>query len=1500
MKETLVRILLTMLCLEEEEVRAVSFALRAEESRSDLPKIANMYESKRRAHDDCVKASTRLLSRIGEVVEKKVLEISFALKKHLERLDFSSLNEASEEDLVRRDVEYFDELWTTIERRVEERREVVDRFGRDLENLERERSREASGVLKELAKNLFRIAYRTSGEIERKIENEVDGLNSVVVANRRAHAELLALLQKKNVEAGQRAIGKWRSMKRDWRRLRHDAATKEFKRVVSEDETFRNPKERSDLFEKIKQSQKAADHDRSEALASLPEATAEEAAGIKARLREIADAEDADAVEYEEKLTEIAQAQETEARRRRELLRAELHRYGACADEPDFAGTAAYIGAYSASPELEAFFRSAGGLKAELRETSNELVDDDRLMYSQHLHFAKDRISSLLCGADLKDILERQGKSQQLSSLRETLERLRNAAGKKREVLALISTLEHQLDNIALVGGLHEILAREFMNAAADIKRIRKEVEFNSGMSSRASAKSGMSASSKRSSRSSGLLSLGRQSAASKTSLSVASGADNEPMVNMLEVRGVQRRVAVHLYTCDLDPACLDHMRQALRLLDQKSVCNRYVDEVISTECDPLIEECVAQYDDLKKHFLAYYDRQSSLAYERACRVCDFYATAFAARAKAHEREHDIDEKMLDDLYEIRENFQIAHADLERSIEDSSHNLRHAADQSELDKHFASVVEALGQVETRFREYHSDASEMASTYPQKVGEQVSLFKTELCGILLLSEGEDQHDDHYETQRGNRYGVTLDISDFVNQNIFDASSTDREDLSENDILDQCAAPASAAPGIEDKAQETKKMSKKEQAAEEKQRQVHAQFWTDASFEPLNSEEMGALDREALENYLDLRAAKLRRYPAVNGEEEGENATVFQDEETKERYERLLAEVDAHVSKRDAAEACRVAEACREFLLTNVAPVGPNGVVCALESEIPARETVATMLLDLREKLMEEMEARSEAWVRKTDKVTDIRLKKLTEELEDRLRSHWPRTGRLEVSFRQPREGELIMHRQRKQRHVRLVQERDAEHTAECKKILKAMLKQVRSFESSLNEYVEKCATQTSLAGINGLESRCSKMIAAFQAESQRRLRNAIDQFGSVEPNRLFALNDSMLKTSRLFKDGGDYSEAEAQELAERLDALKTGVQESISERLAACEALRVEQSNALALLDNFRERVTTCVHDLSLREGLGQKFGAPRRNAQERLRTEQTEDEARAQLLDDALTQLEELGDMRSLSAVRILASDRANYLDCLSEDSTKRAPREEGKGNNTLRDFVLTVQAECRKETLELYAREKKEGDEEVVVPESLELWLAEAEKKVLGEASYRDHAVRRFYAQIERLEVAVGKKAANANDVSVATCAPAVAISRETDSINDVMEFCSKLDSTTRALMDHLDNLIFIEDLAPLSGEGATPKKRKSLKRLLKARTRKAAGKEDEAIFRQWPGFDAASAFPSVSDETRREEWKSLCETVRQSIPGSVTTAHRHLMKARDAVLADFSSKIN
>jgi ATP-dependent helicase YprA (DUF1998 family) len=48
--------------------------------------------------------------------------------------------------------------------------------------------------------------------------------------------------------------------------------------------------------------------------------------------------------------------------------------------------------------------------------------------------------------------------------------------------------------------------------------------------------------------------------------------------------------------------------------------------------------------------------------------------------------------------------------------------------------------------------------------------------------------------------------------------------------------------------------------------------------------------------------------------------------------------------------------------------------------------------------------------------------------LTDQLEDQIRNHWPRRGRVETQIKQPREAELLGHKEKTWRHISTIQQK----------------------------------------------------------------------------------------------------------------------------------------------------------------------------------------------------------------------------------------------------------------------------------------------------------------------------------------------------------------------------------------------------------------------------------------------------------------------------------------
>ena len=71
-----------------------------------------------------------------------------------------------------------------------------------------------------------------------------------------------------------------------------------------------------------------------------------------------------------------------------------------------------------------------------------------------------------------------------------------------------------------------------------------------------------------------------------------------------------------------------------------------------------------------------------------------------------------------------------------------------------------------------------------------------------------------------------------------------------------------------------------------------------------------------------------------------------------------------------------------------------------------------------------------------------------------------------------------------------------------------------------------------------------------------------------------------------------------------------------------------DALKEQQQQSLSTLETFTAQYDKSALELALSEGLGQKYGAPRRRAQEKLRTMVSRDEQSAGKIDELLAKLD--------------------------------------------------------------------------------------------------------------------------------------------------------------------------------------------------------------------------------------------------------------------------------
>lgn len=160
--------------------------------------------------------------------------------------------------------------------------------------------------------------------------------------------------------------------------------------------------------------------------------------------------------------------------------------------------------------------------------------------------------------------------------------------------------------------------------------------------------------------------------------------------------------------------------------------------------------------------------------------------------------------------------------------------------------------------------------------------------------------------------------------------------------------------------------------------------------------------------------------------LSAEEEEAAAAAKEAQEAEARG--VIAEVEQWRQERAEAEAERLR---LEKATYDPVPRDRDGCSCIEVLHVPL-ELVADFITGARGELILRNEKLDKERMDTVTELCSTRRSTYTDELEERLRVHWPRKGRTDVKFYQPREGELNGHEQRHQRHVRATLKKNQVH------------------------------------------------------------------------------------------------------------------------------------------------------------------------------------------------------------------------------------------------------------------------------------------------------------------------------------------------------------------------------------------------------------------------------------------------------------------------------------
>jgi hypothetical protein len=1217
----------------------------------DFPLIEHSKQARKNRHDEGLKKYKNTVVVVADDLEERVVQACYQLRELQIDQDidlqefFDALN--VDDDLRERDRQYVLQAWEIIATKLGERRHAVESFGATIQGIEEERSTRIKSAVATLIDDLVGVSYLLRPEIQRLVEAESNLANNVIITNLQAASDCTARLRRMHVEVGIQRRAQWEIRERDWRRLRHNDAIARFHRIIDSNE-YRNPELRQQVLSAFRTRQEERQTTiRLPLLAKLGNLTVPPNLSTTAVKQVLAEFEELHVNEEQEtsaltgkggELAECSADLLTRAEGFREALRVECHYYGALAEKPDLMGcsnrmsSATGIVAGGAGiiedEELADFFRRSGNLKNTLKKII-EGQTKPTLVYQIEAKEVLRLVMGIRAAMNIHTVLEEQGKGGDRSSVQSTLEKLRT--GKSADVGKNSKSLLRKLRSFTSVTGLEELFMMELASIVAGLASIF-EPKGSNGTGNR------------------------------KKRIN--------PQEHLSELRALQRRAGSLIYACDLPEIIKETLNEANISLRQQIYANSKIDAVIEKECAKKIKKRVSEDQKLVSRIKRFLNAQVNTLAKAPQRFCKFYSFVANEAQKNADDTQNLDDTFEDDLVELLDNYDADHDAKETTLKQQLHSLRYARNSEFLAKYFDDVVATLQSIEKEYRRHGGELVKRADRYPIEASIQYTKYSLKICQHLGVIAPETvaaaKRKFEKETKTASSSGIPA-IDEESAAEVSAAEHVVEKSGEEVDGDDVAADGEGGSDGVdgEDIADVAAEADADEDTA------VGDGVDGDVPNDGEEGEENeGGADGDAEEDG-----------DGGGGDEEG-RADVVLEEYTKEddgpppppkgsweefqTLSQLELGGDLHVVRNETRDVGREligAPLCEEAKeLSEPTPTGELTPAEIKDQALTPEETSvkekfnadAKAAMKWKAKLPYDVEGNatckvvvftveqitdlltrmrdaflsltSDTWSKRIVSVTKIskrHRRKSLYDLEERLRLHWPRKGNADVMYMQPRIGEISAHRKRLERQKRNVMQRHNSQSKKFNGIVDASKLEMGTFLEQLGMLIDMLKTQSSLAGLQGVMKRCKDSVKEFDEHCASKMES-LDPFVEQRPRELVESNSRFISTCLTYEEEGDYDIEEVDICKAALAKVDKKCSTDVEMRIQTIQSLSKEHFDARNRFQDFDTNYKLTVKDLSMREGVGKKYGQPRRNFLESIRTISTFTERARQKLDNAI------------------------------------------------------------------------------------------------------------------------------------------------------------------------------------------------------------------------------------------------------------------------------------
>ena len=812
---------------------------------------------------------------------------------------------------------------------------------------------------------------------------------------------------------------------------------------------------------------------------------------------------------------------------------------------------------------------------------------------------------------------------------------------------------------------------------------------------------------------------------------------------------GVKRWAAGLLARCDAwDGACALGLKR-LEALERE--LRAEADEALSTVVDAVEEyagpimdgrareklvrkRCVRVYDERNADAAEYIERVRAvvepqrLEWRRKCECLMRFARRVARVRDVHRREAEaIHESVFARLDARRAEHERVDAAKEGAFDAACEDIAVAADEAKLEAAVDVAHQRLDDIELNYRDFNVAMGEIARSNPKSQSEAWEEYQRRLCLVMRLvpnaaprPEPEPEPEAAPEPEGGAEgvaeggaegEGTTTEpeTGDKVGEEekVIEPERNDGEDEDDEDDEDESAWRESDAWKVEDESEEGREWLTTSSG-------TRFAVW-DSVYEHVfakppepEPEPIEATTTDG-EDAGETRAEAEAETPA-EGDAEGDGDA---DTDSDDDREPILDEEGNPVLDEEGNPTFHPPP-----------PPPPPKPIPHVQPQLDLAESdLLPVLVATRDALLDDAERHLELVLDRAERFAAGEIEDLRDELEDNLRSHRPRAGRLEETNARSRSSALATQRRRFDAHLARVardarRAEDAASTAiaAANEEIDAQCAKITALKESL---VHAASTKgldirgrEELRELERVKARCAQTVAALRARAER------NKAATEEANALY-----VTETLKTREEGGEYSPEVREEFVAKLARVDAAAAATKEEREATFAAMEERAARLCAEVHAaYEEDAPHHRKDLELIEAVDRCVS----DAKSRLKA----------LLANADEEAARLA--REIELVRAIG-DRAGYVAPKDHFGKFRAPRDEGVAVDTLRSldrlrrvllsrckFVGILAPDTKIEPLaevsfNLEDVEEEAPDEEILAKEAEAAAAAEAVKAASG-----------------------------------------------------------------------------------------------------------------------------------------------------------------------------------